>query len=75
MPHFQYKVEHNPAFAADPSDDDPIWGVPNFAPIINRSERQTRWLIQSGRLDVRKVGRKYTSTRRKLLASVLPEAV
>ncbi|MDG4889275.1 hypothetical protein [Mesorhizobium sp. WSM4887] len=56
--------------------DAPIWGIENFAKIINRSERQTYHLVATGKLPgVNKVGDRYVSTRRKLLNAVLGEAV
>jgi hypothetical protein len=54
--------------------DEPIWGVENFAKVINRTERQTYHLVATGKLSgVNKVGDRYVSTRRKLLNAVLGE--
>ena len=57
-----------------PCMDEPIWGIENFARIINRTERQTYHLVATGKLaGVNKVGDRYVSTRRKLLNAVLGE--
>jgi hypothetical protein len=61
--------------AADTSDlDEPIGGAKNISKVIKRSERQTFHLLQAGLLPANKVGDRYVSTRRKLLAAVLGEA-
>lgn len=54
--------------------DEPIWGVSNFAKVINRTERQTYNMIATGKLPARKIGERYVSTRRKLLDAVVGEA-
>ena len=55
--------------------DEPIWGIENFAKVINRTERQTYHLVATGKLPgVNKVGDRYVSTRRKLRSGVLGEA-
>ena len=41
-----------------------------MAPVINRTERETRHLIKMRRIDVTQVGALYVSTRRRLLASL-----
>jgi len=52
--------------------DTPIWGVRNIAKVINRTERQTFYLIASGKLpSVRDVGGRKVSTPRKLRADIL----
>jgi hypothetical protein len=54
--------------------DAPLWGIENFAKVINRTERQTYHLVATGKLPgVNKVGDRYVSTRRKLLNAVLGE--
>jgi hypothetical protein len=54
--------------------DKPIWGVESFAKIINRTPRQTHHLVAKGRIPgVKKVGARFVSTKRKLLAAVLDE--
>jgi hypothetical protein len=40
-----------------------IWGVKGIAKVINRSERQTYWLVEQGRLPVRKIGGRHCATR------------
>jgi hypothetical protein len=59
-------MEQSPHY--DPLLDAPIWGAKNFAPIINRSERQTFYLLERGYLDADKFGTLWCSTRRRLLA-------
>lgn len=48
------------------NDDAPIWGAKAIAEAINRSERQTYWLLQSGQIPAQKVGDRYVTTWRKL---------
>ena len=50
--------------------DTPIWVVKLMAPVINRTERETRHLIKNKQLDVTKKGSLYVSTARRLLASL-----
>jgi hypothetical protein len=50
--------------------DRPVWGAENFASIINRSVSQTFNLLERGKLDATKVDRLWTSTPRRLLASL-----
>ena len=57
----------------DIHDDDldtPLWGAKVMAPVINRTERETRYLIETKQIDVTKKGALYVSTRRRLLASL-----
>jgi hypothetical protein len=51
----------------DPQIDKPLWGAKAIAAVINRSERQTFYLLEQGRLDADKVGATWTSTIRRLL--------
>lgn len=56
--------------------DDPIWGFEKMAPIIKRTPRQTHYLITSGALPegtVKKVGGRWVTTKRKLLAALIGE--
>lgn len=53
--------------------DAPIWGIENFAKIINRTQRAIYYLVANGKLPANKIGDPYVSTRRKLLAAVLGE--
>ena len=47
-------------------DDVPLWGARAIAPVINRSEKQTFYLLEQGRLDADKIGQIWVSTRRLL---------
>lgn len=56
-------------------DDKPIWGAENIAAVIERSVTQTQYLLRTGKLPgVNKVGDRYVTTRRKLLAALLGDA-
>lgn len=59
-----------------PKDDPdaPIWGAENMAPVIGRTERQVFHMLNAGLLPAKKVGGRWVSTRRKLLAAILGEA-
>jgi hypothetical protein len=50
--------------------DVPLWGAKLMAPVINKTERETRHLIQTKQLDVTKKGALYVSTARRLLRSI-----
>ena len=51
----------------DFSLDAPIWGAAGIAAEIGKSRTQTFWLLSKGLLDASKIGRQWTSTRRRLL--------
>jgi hypothetical protein len=53
---------------------DVLWGARAIAKYINRSERQTYFLLEEGHLPGRKVGGTWTSTRCKLRAHFSIEA-
>jgi hypothetical protein len=50
-----------------PDLDKPIWGAKGFAPIIEKTESQTHYLLRRHLLDADKVGRQWVSTARRLL--------
>ena len=54
----------------DDGMDHPVWGARAMAPIVNRNERQTFHMLEAGLLDATKVGKRWTSTPRRLLRSV-----
>lgn len=54
--------------------DEPIWGVENFAKIINRTPRQTYHMLYAGQLPAKKIGERWVSTPRKLLNAIIGEA-
>jgi hypothetical protein len=58
----------------DPQLDRPIWGAKKIGELIGRNERQTFYLLETGKLDGTKVGQLWTSTRRRLNRSLGIEA-
>jgi hypothetical protein len=50
--------------------DEPIWGAPAIAAIVNRSTSQAYYLLEKGLLPGRKIGKLWTSTPRELLTAV-----
>jgi len=50
--------------------DQPIWGAPSIAKVINRSPSETYYLLERGLVPARKIGKAWTSTPRELLAAV-----
>ncbi|HTM72237.1 MAG TPA: hypothetical protein VL198_03315 [Pseudolabrys sp.] len=50
--------------------DRPIWGAPAIAKIINKSTDATEHMLIKGQLDASKVGGKWVSTPRRLMASL-----
>ncbi len=48
--------------------DRPIWGVEAIGEIIGRTKFQTHHLLRKGRLDADMIGRRWTTTPRRLLA-------
>jgi hypothetical protein len=47
--------------------DKPIWGVLAIGEIIGRSKFQTHHMLRKGRLDADLIGRRWTTTPRRLL--------
>lgn len=57
--------------------DQPIWGAPAIAEVINRTPSECYYLLEKRLLPARKIGKTWTSTPRELLAAVTgrePEA-
>lgn len=54
--------------------DRPVWGVKRIAKIIDRTERQTFHMLQSGKLSASKIGDRWVSTPRRLLAPIRGDA-
>jgi hypothetical protein len=54
--------------------DIPLWGARAISKQINRSERQTYFLLEEGHLPARKIGGTWTSTPRALRAHFCIEA-
>jgi hypothetical protein len=46
--------------------DRPIWGVRGISAAINRTQRQTYYLLENGLVPGRKIGRIWVSTSRRL---------
>jgi hypothetical protein len=55
-----------PASDQDSLNGDLLWGVQSIANEIDRTERQTFHLLETGRLPARKVGGRWCSTRTRL---------
>jgi hypothetical protein len=64
------------SFELDPADV-PIYGAEAFARVLNRTPRQVFADLENGRLDghVKKFGKRWVSTPRRLLASLEPTPV
>ena len=52
--------------------DRPIWGAQAFAQVLNTDTASVNRMLQKRLLPARKVGRKWVSTPRQLLAAVTP---
>jgi hypothetical protein len=50
--------------------DRPRWGAPAIAKVINKSTDATEHMLTKGLIDARKVGGRWVSTPRRLLASL-----
>ena len=55
----------------DPNPLDLVWGAEGVAPIIKRTERQARYLLRSGAIPSRRVGTRFVTTRREIIAALL----
>ena len=51
-------------------DPDIVWGAAAIAAVIRRSERQAFYLLESGALPAKKLGKQWVASRRKLLAAL-----
>ena len=51
----------------DPMLDTPVWGAQAIGAVINRSKRQTFYVLEQGLIDADKVGNRWCSTPRRLL--------
>jgi len=50
--------------------DLPIWGAEAIGQVINLPPSKTYWALEQGYLPGRKVGKKWVSTKRQLIAAV-----
>jgi hypothetical protein len=57
------------------SDHDLCWGSAAIAQVINRSERQTFWLLENQKLPAQKIGRTWCASRARLLALCVGDKV
>jgi hypothetical protein len=55
-----------PASDHDSLKDDILWGAQNIAKEIDRTERQTFHLLETGQLPARNVGNRWCATRTRL---------
>ncbi|WP_245468424.1 DNA-binding protein [Mesorhizobium sp. M1E.F.Ca.ET.063.01.1.1] len=53
---------------------DLVWGAKAIGLEINRSPRQTYWLLESGRVPAKKIGDQWVAERGKLRAALVGEA-
>ena len=60
-----------------PSDDldQPLWGWQAIAKEINRTRRQTFYMLENGLLPAKKIGGKWMTTRRALRQHLAVESV
>jgi hypothetical protein len=59
----------DPKEIVDPLDQ-PVWGTAKIGEVIGRSETKTSYLLNRGLLDASKIGDRWVSTPRRLLASL-----
>jgi hypothetical protein len=52
----------------------PVWGAENIGKVIRRTPRQTQYLLESGLLPARKIGRLWVSDEDSLLQAITPGA-
>ena len=52
---------------------DLVWGCDEIARIVNRTSRQTNYLLASGQLPAKKIGHHWVASRKKLLDSLAGE--
>jgi hypothetical protein len=62
--------EYESAATASPDDDRPVWGIASIATVIGRTKPQTRWMLRTGKLPGRYIGRRWVSTPRQLLHAI-----
>mgnify|MGYP007051651346 CR=1 FL=1 len=67
-------MENISAPSVAPSTEDIVWEVAEIAKVIGRSERQTFYLLNTGRLPGKKIGGRWVASKRKLLEAVLGDA-
>ena len=56
------------------SSPDLVWGISGIARIIDRTDRQTHYMLSSGLIPARKVGGRWVAERGKLMAFFLEDA-
>jgi hypothetical protein len=50
--------------------DAPVWGAEGIGEVANKNTSQTFRMLEEGLIDGSKVGRQWTSTRRRILKSI-----
>jgi len=55
-------------------DETPIWGAEAIGAAINRTERQTHYLLSTGAIPAKKIGGRWVTTRRQLKDIFNPRA-
>jgi hypothetical protein len=56
------------------ASDDLLWGIAAIARVINRNQRQSYHLLQTGALPARKIGQQWVASRGQLLATLVGDA-
>jgi hypothetical protein len=59
----------------NPPPHDLVWTAKAIAAVINRSERETYWLLENGAIPAARVGKRWCASRQRLLAHCSGEAV
>jgi hypothetical protein len=55
----------------DDGNADILWGCAAIAAVIRKNTRATYYLLESGSLPAKKIGRQWAASRRKLLAAII----
>ena len=63
-----------PTNADSPDNDLLLWGAAAIGQAINRTRRETFYLLESGKLPARKLGSRWVASRRDLLAALRGES-
>jgi hypothetical protein len=59
---------------AHDDDGDLLWGAEAIGRAINRTRRETFYLLESGRLPAQKIGHRWVASRRDLFAALRGES-
>jgi hypothetical protein len=58
----------------EPDHLDLVWGIEAIAKLIGRTERQTYYLLSTGKLPAKQVGERWVASRQKLIAFFMEDA-